>query len=103
MDDKDKQLLSEYARLKSEEGAIKERLAEIQPEVLELIFGIDEYDTKVETSLGNFTVRKVKTWTYPAAIVEAEDNVKTAKKQAQANGDATFEVEPGLNFRRKTV
>jgi len=68
-----------------------------------LMMEIDGFDTKIETPIGSFTVRKTKEWTYPDAIVMAEDNLKTAKKTAQKEGDATFEEKPGLSFRRKAV
>jgi hypothetical protein len=94
---------SEYARLKNEAGAIKERLDELTPELLGEMLEIDGADTKVETLIGSFTIRKTKEWTYPLGIVNAEEAVKTAKKTAQKEGDATYEEKPGLSFRRKAV
>ena len=103
MNDDNIKLFSEYARLKNEEAAIKVRVAELNPLLLEKMLEVDGTDTKVETSIGSFTIRKTKSWTYPQAIVNAEDAVKMAKKTAEKEGDATYEEVPGLSFRRKTV
>lgn len=103
MDEATRQKFAEYARLKNEEEAIKERLAELGPELLQVMLDIDGYKTKVETPIGSFTIRKTKEWTYPEAIVNAEEALKIAKKTAQKEDDATFEENPGLSFRRKTV
>lgn len=103
MDEATKQKFAEYARLKNEEAAIKERLTVLAPDLTEFMLGIDGIDTKVETPIGSFTFRKTKTWTYPEAITMAEENLKVAKKTAQKEGDATFEESPSLSFRRKTV
>ena len=103
MNEDDIKLFSEYARLKNEEAAIKVRVAELNPLLLEKMLEVDGTDTKVETSIGSFTIRKTKSWTYPQAIENAEDAVKMAKKTAEKEGDATYEEVPGLSFRRKTV
>jgi len=101
MDESNKAKFAEYARLKTEEAAIKERVGELQGELLTVMIDIDGEDTKIETSIGNFSVKKTKTWTFPEEIVQAEKNLKTVKKQAQQVGDATSTTSHSLYFRRK--
>ena len=103
MDESNKAKFIEYARLKTEEAAIKARVAEISGELLGVMLEIDGQDTKIETSIGSFSIKKTKAWTYPMGITQAEENLKTAKKQAQQVGDATSEVSNSLYFRRKTA
>lgn len=103
MDEATRQKFAEYARLKNEAAAIKERLDTLEPDLLQTMLDIDGDKTKIETPIGSFTIRQTKTWTYPDAIVNAEEALKIAKKTAQKEGDATYEENPGLSFRRKTV
>lgn len=103
MDEATKSKFAEYARLKNEAAAIKERLDVLEPELLDTMLDIDDVNTKVETPIGTFSIRKTKTWTYPEAIVNAQEHLKTAISQAKKSGDATYEENPSLSFRRKTV
>ena len=89
--------------MKEEASRLKEAMDKLTPELLQAMMDVDGYDTKIETDIGAFTIRKTKTWTYPEAITIAEENIKVAKKTAQKEGDATFEESPSLSFRRKTV
>ena len=101
MDDTTKAKFAEYARLKNEAAAIKERLDLLEPELLDTMLGIDGVNTKIETPIGAFSIRKTKTWTLPEGLVNAQESLKIAIATAKKEGDATFEEVPGLSFRRK--
>lgn len=101
MEQEEKQLFIEYARLKTEAAAIKERLDELNPVLVGKLMAIAGYDTKLETSIGNFTVKKTSVWTWPQAIIDAESAIKVAKETAKKTGDATSEITPSVSFRRK--
>lgn len=90
-----------YARLKSERKLLDARIEEIQGSLLQTMLDIDGENTKIETELGNFSVKRMKNWTYPESIVEREDQLKRDKKLAQQTGEATFEESPSLYFRSK--
>lgn len=99
MDDVQKEQVMLYARLKSEEKRLKERIAELQQIVFPIVYSIDGVDSKLETSLGNFSIKVNKTWTYPENVVELEAEYKKAKKDAERTGAATFEQSESLYFR----
>lgn len=79
--------LKEYAKLKIEEKAIKARIDELNPLILEDIqkSGADE----VPTSMGTFTLSSRRTYKYPDEIVNMELSLKEKKTEAEAKGTAT--------------
>lgn len=48
--------------------------------------------------IGKFTVAKVTRWTYPEAIVEAQDKLDAKKEKAKITGEATSETSDSLRF-----
>lgn len=90
-----------FARLKSEKKLLEQRLDELQPVLLQAMLDAGGMEAKVPTDLGNFTVKKMKVWTYPESIVEKETEIKKEKLKAQQTGLATYEVSPSLYFRLK--
>ncbi len=101
MDEKHKTQFLIFARLKSEKKLLEERIAELQGELLGVMLDIDGVNTKIETEVGNFSVKKMKKWTYPTEITEREDQLKRAKKASEQSGTATYEESPSLYFRLK--
>lgn len=60
-------------------------------------------------SLGQFTIAKLKKWSYPAKVLKLEkekkqeianltDEIKTAKAKAESTGEATYEESNSLRF-----
>jgi len=45
---------------------------------------------KVVTAVGNFTIAKLKTWTYPEKVLDLNEKFKAAKAKAESTGDATY-------------
>lgn len=59
--------------------------------------------------LGQFTIAKLKKWTYPAKVLKIEkekkaeiasltDEIKSAKAKAESTGEATYEESDSLRF-----
>lgn len=101
MDDEKLALFGEYARLQAEASAIKERMEALRPTLLHEMLEVDGKDTKIETSIGNFTVSERSTWEYPEDIIKAEEHVKEAKKNAQKTGAAKETKSFSLYYRAK--
>lgn len=55
-------------------------------------------EDKVDSSIGKFSIAKLKTWTYPEKIVQMGENFKAAKAKAESTGDATYEEKESLRF-----
>ncbi len=77
----DKEVLKEYAHLKSEEKRVTERIKELQPGIQEAMRanGAD----KVETDFGSFTLSERTTYQYSKAVEDLQEKEKadgTAKK-----------------------
>jgi len=54
--------------------------------------------SKVVTTVGTFSVAKLKTWTYPDYVTEMNENYKAAKAKAESTGDATYVESESLKF-----
>lgn len=53
---------------------------------------------KIETSVGKFTISKLKTWTYPEKVVALGEKFKAEKAKAESTGEATYVESPSLRF-----
>ncbi len=54
--------------------------------------------SKEEHGVGAFTISKLKKWTYPAYVSEAEESFKSLKAKSESTGDATYEEQDSLRF-----
>jgi len=93
-----KEQFIEYAKLKVEASAIKERLDALAPILLDQMLAVAE-DAKVETTFGTYNIAKVKDWTYPDYVTLAEQEFKAVELRARQTGDATWTEKPSLRFR----
>lgn len=89
--------LREYAELKVQEKAIKARIEELAPVALQEVVATGS--DKLETQLGNFTIKRVKRWKYSPAVDEAKLALDTLKGAEEASGTATFVEVEQLEFR----
>ena len=53
---------------------------------------------KEDTVWGSFSLNKLKSWTYPADILQMNEEYKTAKAKSESTGRATFEEKLSLRF-----
>lgn len=101
-------LFEEYALLESEIAEREEKKKQLKPHILNML--IDKKDGKQETSLGNFSIVRGKSWKYPEWVTELEkktkktiaslnDEIKSAKSKAESTKEATYEETPTFQFR----
>lgn len=91
------EILREYAELKIKEKGIKTRIEELSPIIKEELVsaGLD----KLPTNLGNFSIKKVKRWTYSGAIEIIKKQLDFRKAEEEADGTASFVETEQLEFR----
>lgn len=89
-------LYSEYAQIESQLKILENQKDELRGKILEQM--IDRGEDKIETSVGKFTVAKIKSWTYPDKVVKLGEDFKAAKAKAESTGDATYEEKESLRF-----
>lgn len=59
---------------------------------------VDRREEAIETSVGKFSVTKLKTWTYPKKVVELGERFKAEKAKSESTGDATYVEKDSLRF-----
>ena len=59
---------------------------------------VESGEESVSTTVGKFTITKLKTWTYTTRVTEAEEEYKARKAEEESTGDATYEEKPSLRF-----
>lgn len=91
------ELFREYAQLKIKEKSIKARIEELNPIIKEEILSAGL--NKLPTNLGNFLIKKVKRWTYSAAVDKAKEILDLLKTTEEADGTANYVEVEQLEFR----
>lgn len=87
----DKELFKKYFDVQKKIDALEEQKEELRKQLT-----AELPDDGVDTKYGKFGWMEKRVYTYPAAITEAEAQVKKQKEIAQLNGDATYEVKKSL-------
>jgi hypothetical protein len=82
-----------------EKKALEEEIDSLKSMALSIM--VDEGLDVVNTSLGNFTIRKIKTWTYPESFLAQKAALKEAESVCRKTGTATFIESPSIAFRAK--
>ncbi len=92
--------LERLAALRIEERRIKALIEEALEEVTNDLKKKELPDgTQLEVATGVFTVSYRKSWKYPDALVQKEEQIKDEKKEAQQTGKATYTETPSLIFK----
>ncbi len=96
-------LLRKYIELKRQAGAIEEEIESLKSAVFvavsDMMSETGEKEIAFEDAL--FTVSYRKTFDYPADIKKKEDELKTAKKEAEVSGAARLKSETGFVVLKK--
>lgn len=97
MSSMNKEIFERFASLKRQEKDIKQQVDEVKVLVLKEMTdsGAEEADLE---GVGKFVVVTKRTYTYPAAVVKMEEDLKKAQKDAVAKGDATYTDSPFIRF-----
>lgn len=102
MPNTDKALLLQYAELKTLEKQTSQRIKELAPNVLEAVqryqFEAAEQSPVSIEGVGTYSLKFLKTWTFPQEVEELRAKLKEAEVDAQRTGRATFEEKPSLTF-----
>jgi hypothetical protein len=86
----------QYAILDSKIKALTNQKDEIKAQIIEDM--VTRGEENATTSVGKFTIAKLKTWTYTDKVAELEEEYKARKAQEESTGDATFVEKPSLRF-----
>ncbi len=82
--------------LEAEIAARELKKEQLRPFILEQM--IAKGIKKQETSVGSFSVSKLKKWVYPEKVTKLNDEYKAAKAKAESTGEATYEEQESLRF-----
>jgi hypothetical protein len=82
--------VEEYAHLTTQIKALEEARKALKSEVQKIVS--EHPDGKFECNDVVFSIASRKKWSYPSEIVAMESDVKEARKNAETDGTATFEV-----------
>ncbi len=89
-------MYEEYAQIVEQESEIKLLKEKFRKAIM-----VDMVKRGVEKevhNLGQFTVTKLKKWTYPEIVEKLQDKYKAAKAKAESTGEATYIEEESLRF-----
>jgi len=97
----------EYALIEAQIAELESKKEVMRTEILEDMTSRGVLTEK--HGLGQFTIAKLKKWSYPKKVVELEkekkqeiaaltDEIKSAKAKAESTGEATYEESDSLRF-----
>ncbi len=98
----DEEVLKAYAQTQYKIGQLKIELDELGKQIVAGLKELDAKNMKVP-KLGTFTLVARKNWAYSPAVVEIESKLKTAKKDEQESGVASFEETEYLKFKQVDI
>ncbi len=88
----------EYAIIDSKIKDLESKKDELRGLILKDM--IESKEEAIETSVGKFSVTKLKTWTYPEKVIELGDKFKAAKAKSESTGEATYVEKESLRFNQ---
>ncbi len=88
----------EYAVLDAKIKEMENKKDELRGLILQDM--IELHQEAVNTSVGKFSVTRLKSWTYPEKVLELGDKFKAAKAKAESCGDATYVEKESLRFTK---
>jgi len=91
-----RELFEKYAELKRAEADLVSQINELKPQIMTEMGDNEEVEVD---GVGKFVVGKRRVWTYPESIQQAENDLKTVKKEAERLGDATCQENPYVIFK----
>lgn len=90
--------LGRYAELKAEINRLTDELELLKPSIAEFVEEQNPDDKAIESDYGVFKLVGRRVYTYPTRIVNEEAKLKEAKKECEATGEATYEMNYSLRF-----
>lgn len=92
----DNNIYEQYAVIDSKIKALTADKESLRDKILEEL--VDSETSSVDTTVGKFTISKLKSWTYTEAVEEKAEELKALKASEESCGEATFEEKPSLRF-----
>jgi hypothetical protein len=92
----DKVYYEQYAILDAKIKDLTNQKDEIRNKILEDL--VENEIPSIDTTVGKFTISKLKSWTYTEAVEEKTEELKALKAKEESTGDATYEEKPSLRF-----
>ena len=93
-----KEIVNEYADLKMKIKEMEARINELNPLILEDLVKEGENAVLPIAGKGSFCFYLKRTWKFKKNILDAEEQIKKMKKEAQAKGEADYDETPILKF-----
>jgi len=59
---------------------------------------VESEQEKIETSVGSFSITRLKKWAYPKKVLDIGEKFKAEKAKAESTGEATFTETESLRF-----
>lgn len=89
-------IFEEYGQLDAQIAALEAKKDQLKPMIIQKM--VEEGMNKVDTSVGKFSITKLKKWDYPEWVIQKGEDFKEAKAKAESTGDATYEEKDSLRF-----
>ena len=89
-------IYEEYAVLNAQIKELKNKQDELRTQILQSL--LEDGVEKAQTSVGSFSITRLKTWTYTPATLQMLEDIKAVKATEESTGEATFEEKPSLRF-----
>ncbi len=86
----------DYAVLAAQIKELEAKKDEIKGFILSEM--VEKGEESVDTAVGKFSVTRLKTWTYPARVLDLKEKFDAAKAKAESTGDATYTEKESLRF-----
>lgn len=93
-----KDIINEYARIKSDIKLLEEKADELNPQVLEVMEANKVEEVEV-SDLGKLSLGSRRTWKYSKEIQEEEAKVKEHKKLEEQTGEANYTEKSYIIFK----
>lgn len=98
--DKHRELLLEYARISQQAKEFEVMLGLMKPDVVAALAALNPKDRSVAVAgVGRFDVASRRKYSYSTEIVEMEEDLKDARKEAERTGAATYKETEYVVFR----
>lgn len=86
----------EYALLDAQIKDLENKKDSLRVNILKDM--VEKGETKVKTTMGNFSVTKLKKWEYSDAVSELNEKYKALKAKEESTGVATYTETESLRF-----
>jgi UDP-N-acetylmuramyl pentapeptide synthase len=89
-------IYDEYAILDAQIKVLEDQKDGLRVKILGEM--VESGEDKIETSVGKFSVTKLKKWNYPKSVLKIGEDFKEAKARAESTGEATYTESESLRF-----